>query len=354
MRFFEKTSFPVNHTIVANCLDDRHHRSMRPVVVACVVVAGTAVRLLFTKLNPLQPETQQQQQTGQNEDENNQTNQSRPTEQQQTEQRQRQLQRQSRRQHRRRQHQSSSSSLKIHRHPQVHALLNSTSPIITGAQYVKMYGTDRDCTCCLETITESSKSIRVTQCRHGFHADCLEQWLQYTAAPSMDWRNYIVSNDGSIDFQGPIPSCPNCTSKIPVLPPLLVRSALLTAIANALCLPDLTAAAHMFNAGVVYRASQNPWSNNNNNINNSNINNNNNNQRQQQITTPPPPVTQQQIGYENFNPMSTRRHHPRTSYFFTPASATGNSNVDTPFHQVSSAQTAGSSSNNNSSSFAHV
>lgn len=193
---------------------------MRPAVFVCAIVAGTAARFIFTKLGPF-------------------------------------------RRHRRRRNSTEETAVsstlraspKQTRHPQVLALLNVIARVIHGASYAAKHGCDSDCTFCLESITSASPFVRVTPCKHVFHADCLEQWVLYSASASLDWRNYVVCDDGSVGVTASPPSCPNCITRLPVLPPNLVRVAMLTSIAHSLSLPNLSAAAHMYDAGFVFRAS---------------------------------------------------------------------------------------------------
>lgn len=139
-------------------------------------------------------------------------------------------------------------------HPQVLALLDSVAPVMRGVSYVHKHSNDRDCTFCLEPITSSSAYVRVTPCRHVFHAECLEQWVMFTANAALDWRNYVVNDDGMVDVAASPPTCPNCTTRLPVLPAPLVRHALLTAVTHKLSLPNLAVAATMYDAGLVSRA----------------------------------------------------------------------------------------------------
>lgn len=196
---------------------------MRPTIIACALVAGAAARLILSRV----------------------------------------------RQSRQRRHSLPSPPMQIEtivslpdpmcmkqpNHPHVLALLDTVAPVMRGASYVHNHRAhDRDCTFCLEPITSTSPYVRVTPCRHVFHAECLEQWVMYTATAALDWRNYVVADDGTVDVTVAPPTCPNCTARLPVLPARLVRHALLTAIAKSLSLPDLATAARMYDAGLVFRA----------------------------------------------------------------------------------------------------
>lgn len=139
-------------------------------------------------------------------------------------------------------------------HPQVLALLDSVAPVMRGVSYVHKHGGDRDCTFCLDPITAASLYVRVTPCRHVYHSECLEQWVMYTANAALDWRNYVIGDDGTVDVSASPPTCPNCTTRLPVLPAHLVRHALLTAIAHSLSLPNLAVAANMYDAGLLSRS----------------------------------------------------------------------------------------------------
>lgn len=196
---------------------------MRPAVVVCALVAGTAARLIMSRFRQFR----------------RQRHQSAPTVAAQIE-----------------------TTVSVPQpmpnkqpiHPQVLSLLDSVAPVMRGVSYVLKHSSDRDCTFCLDPITSSSPYVRVTPCRHVYHAECLEQWVRYTANAALDWRNYVVSDDGTVDVSASPPTCPNCTTRLPVLPAHLVRHALLTAIARSLSLPNLAVAASMYDSGLVSRA----------------------------------------------------------------------------------------------------
>ena len=191
---------------------------MRPVSLVIAIAAGTAVRFLLRKLPPF------------------------------------------RRRRRIRSRQSSSSAqsatLKRIRHPQIQALLDQNAPQISAHEWQSKQLTagQVECTFCLETIRPSSDCLRVTGCSHVFHAHCLEQWVMYTADSCLDWHHYTLSDDGSIESHVRPPTCPNCSADLNVLPPKLVRNVMLTSVARSLSLRDLSAAAEMYDAGLVYRA----------------------------------------------------------------------------------------------------
>lgn len=139
------------------------------------------------------------------------------------------------------------------RHPHILALLDQRAPIIR-ADHWRRRNPETDCTFCLEAIRPSRISLRVTPCRHVFHASCLEQWVLYTADICLDWHQYSLSDDGSIKSSARHPSCPNCSADLQVVPHHLLKKVVLTSIARSLSLSDLSAAAEMYDAGLVYRA----------------------------------------------------------------------------------------------------
>lgn len=108
------------------------------------------------------------------------------------------------------------------------------------------------CTFCLESVHPTQR-VRVTPCNHVFHAECLEQWVTYVAADAMNWRAYTVARDGTLRCLLRLPSCPNCSAMLDVLPKDQLRTVLLTAVARSLSLKDLGAASEMYQAGMVVR-----------------------------------------------------------------------------------------------------
>lgn len=233
---------------------------MRPVIVACAVVAGTAIQILLSR------RVQSQQQSPEDTSTDNNDASAAPPSQPSTDtnprhqpdaQPQPQTNEFPRAQTDRSPNPPTNSRThfrpraKTQRNPHVLHLLNSISPVIGGAAFVSKFGDDRDCSFCLDPITCRSPRLRATPCGHGFHAQCLEEWVLYTASAAFDWRNYSVSNDGLIDFTKSAPTCPNCTCRLPVLPAKIVHNAMMTAVARALSLPDLDLANHVFNVGII-------------------------------------------------------------------------------------------------------
>lgn len=109
-----------------------------------------------------------------------------------------------------------------------------------------------NCTFCLDSVRLTQRT-RVTPCNHVFHADCLEQWVMYVAADAMNWRAYTVARDGTLRCLLRLPSCPNCSALLDVLPKDQLRTVLLTAVARSLSLKSLGAASEMYQAGMVVR-----------------------------------------------------------------------------------------------------
>lgn len=196
---------------------------MRPKVIVCALVAGTAARLILSRIRRLGRQQSHSDLSTSNEIE---TIVSEPD-----------------------------PSSKYPLNPQVLALLDEVAPVIRGSSFLQSHhGDDPDCTFCLESITASSAYVRVTPCRHVFHAECLQRWVMHTAITALDWRHYIVNENGTVDVTVPPPTCPNCTKRLPVLPARLVRHAMLTSIAQSLSLPSLFVAARMYDAGVLFRS----------------------------------------------------------------------------------------------------
>lgn len=133
------------------------------------------------------------------------------------------------------------------RHAEVATALDRCAPRAPPAA-----GRGRDCTFCLERA-DSAGEVRVTACEHVFHAACLEEWVFYAADRFLDWRQYCLGDDGTVEATVSPPSCPNCARDLCVVPEPLVRTAILTSIARSLSLRDLVAAAEMYDAGLVGR-----------------------------------------------------------------------------------------------------
>lgn len=159
------------------------------------------------------------------------------------------------------QHHRSPASLSIAKRAhlaEVAALLNRRAPPVRADIWHSATVPNRpdpECTFCLEQIRPLKHHLlRETPCNHIFHAACLEQWVFYTAETCLDWTQYTLSDDGSIDLHARPPSCPNCSADLSVLPDRLVRSVMLVSVARSLSLRDLATAAEMYDAGLVYRA----------------------------------------------------------------------------------------------------
>lgn len=198
-----------------------HSTTMRPAVVACVLLATTAttsaVRLLLRAARSPSDEASRSAPSRRRSDE--------------------------------------SSELPIVYNAHVTRLLDLVCAPISGSTFVAEHGNDHDCICCLDRLSSDGPSVRVLPgCKHAFHATCLEQWVQYTAAPAMHWCNFIILNDHTLVYHGALPSCPLCNRKLPVLPHLAVRKAMLVAVAKSLGLPDLATANFYINSGLVHIA----------------------------------------------------------------------------------------------------
>lgn len=65
---------------------------------------------------------------------------------------------------------------------------------------------------------------------------------------------YSVADDGAVSMHTRMPSCPNCSRELDVVPEGLMMRVILIAVARALNLSDLQTARDMFELGLVFRA----------------------------------------------------------------------------------------------------
>lgn len=127
---------------------------------------------------------------------------------------------------------STVSKLVFRLHPQVLVLLNKVAPIIRSAEYHPQICQAGDCTICLQSVTSCPKPLRITECGHVFHSKCLEEWVAHTAMSCLEWRNYVVCGNGQVNVTAQRPTCPNCVSRLRVLPYQLIQSTIFTALSN--------------------------------------------------------------------------------------------------------------------------
>ena len=169
-----------------------HDKKMRrPVTIVATVIAGTAVRFLLSRLRPPKPK--------------------RP------------------------------------RNPHVLYLLNRLAP----QSHPPANHPHTECTFCLDRIRRSDK-VRLTPCNHIFHADCLEQWVLFTAEQRLNVAHYSLRDDGKVECAVRKPTCPNCATVLDVVPGRLQRSVILLCVARSLNLRCLAAAEQMLDAGLVW------------------------------------------------------------------------------------------------------
>jgi RING-like zinc finger len=130
--------------------------------------------------------------------------------------------------------------------PGVESRLDAAAPTIRAC----IEHTRDDCTFCLGAIRVSSR-IRVTPCRHVFHDNCLEAWVYHCADECLDWTNYSVGPDGHVHGGKSPPNCPNCCADLGVLMQDDLKQTILTSIARAMSLRDVSSAAELYHNGIV-------------------------------------------------------------------------------------------------------
>lgn len=218
---------------------------MRPATVLCALVAGSAVRVLLSALPPFRRRRLRREQVRA---EGAAAAAAADTEPAPTAPSPR----------RRRRRPAPPPGAKCARLAEVAALLDERAPPVCAKVWLRNAPRpdEYECTFCLEPVRPvKDVFVRETPCGHVFHAPCLERWVFFTADICLDWTQYSLADDGSIDAHARPPSCPNCSADLGVLPESLVRTVVLTSVARSLSLRDLVTAAEMYDGGLVYRTS---------------------------------------------------------------------------------------------------
>lgn len=122
------------------------------------------------------------------------------------------------------------------------------------APRVECESSSDDCSFCLDQlVAPGAGCVRIPECGHAFHSNCLETWVFHRAEAFLDWRNYTLQEDGVVvqDVSVLPPTCPNCGKDLGVISSDLLEQTLLTTIARSLSFGDLSSAADLMNSGLV-------------------------------------------------------------------------------------------------------